>query len=666
MTINRLALAVSLFFLLLVPVSGWSQDSRSFDYFVNNWNVVGLKDYTRGARVGPENQIYLDESNGTIEIRYGENLTLLSRKQGKLAYEGWMPVILVTAEEKGIRYDFTFWATPMPDAKDWQKAFDWPTEGENFTVWVRYTITNLAAHPAKARMSIRKNPESAYGNHYADKLMAPGETLGQAARFPFFRVNDPSSLLKADYNIWFNRTVEYWAGMKKNIATIVVPEQKVTDALKAAHVCQMIANDLGEVRGGEGLYDEFFIRDGAYQVMELEEAGMWEAAKKSIELYLPRQREDGRFESHTGQFDANGQAPWVLWQYYRMSADRSFLERVYPAMKKAADWTIRTLEETKTDPEFPGLLPKALADGEYLWKGNNHIVGYDFWNLRGLLVTADAAKVLGKTSDSEELLKQAAKYRGSIDAAMIKTGLKHFPPSWEGDGTHWGNTETLWPTPVFPKTDPRVSELVRYLREDFGGGYVEGTIRWMGYPDVIHPYMGAYTTMADLILGHDEKVVEDFYWYLLHSTAAHTFPEGIFYKQQFAWGQTIPHVTGACNYAIILRHMLVHEEEGELHLLKSIPDWWLDQGKQIRIERLPTWYGNLSLIITGTATGVNVQFEGPDREKPDRIILHLPENRPLTSPVPGISVETRKPQAVRWDFDKVVKDYTALKAKREE
>jgi hypothetical protein len=36
--------------------------------------------------------------------------------------------------------------------------------------------------------------------------------------------------------------------------------------------------------------------------------------------------------------------------------------------------------------------------------------------------------------------------------------------------------------------------------------------------------MGAYTTMADLSLGNDERVVQDFYWTLLHSTAAHAFP----------------------------------------------------------------------------------------------------------------------------------------------
>ena len=36
---------------------------------------------------------------------------------------------------------------------------------------------------------------------------------------------------------------------------------------------------------------------------------------------------------------------------------------------------------------------------------------------------------------------------------------------------------------------------------------------------------------------------------------------GIFYKRRFAWSDTIPHCTGAANYALMLRHMLVHEQD---------------------------------------------------------------------------------------------------------
>ena len=419
-------------FVTLGQISSQAQTTSNFDYFANNWNVAGLKDYPRGARISPENTILLDETHGTVEIRFGQNLDLLSRKHGKLAYDGWMPILLVNASEGDILYEFTIWATPMPDVKDWQKAFDWPTEGENFTVWVRYKVINASATPARAKLYIRVNPKGSAGTHYVDMLLKPGESLEQAARYPFFPLKNATAmlaLLQEDYHPWLERTINYWLGMKQSIASVEVPEKKATDALKAAHVCQMIANDLGEVRGGEGFYDEFYIRDGAYQVMELEEAGMWEAAKKSIELYLPRQREDGRFESQAGQFDANGQALWVLWQYYKITADRAFLERVYPAMRKAVDWTIKTLKETQNDTEFPGLLPRALADGEYLWEGQNHIVGYDFWNLRGMLVTADAARILGKSVESDELMGQADTYRNSIDTAMKKNGLGHFPPA---------------------------------------------------------------------------------------------------------------------------------------------------------------------------------------------------------------------------------------------
>ena len=240
-----------------------------------------------------------------------------------------------------------------------------------------------------------------------------------------------------------------------------------------------------------------------------------------------------------------------------------------------------------------------------------------------------------------------------------RTKLPHFPPSWEKDGTHWGNTETLWPTELFARNDPRVAALSRHVREDFAGGFIEGTIQWKGRGDVeaIHPYMGAYTTMVDLIRGDHEQVVEDFYWYLLHSTAAHAFPEGIYYKKRMAWSHTIPHVTGACNYAIMLRHMLVHEAEDELHLLSAVPDWWLGDGKEIHIKRLPTHFGTMNLTIRGMEQGVAVELDPPKRNPPRRIVLTLPEPRPLIGELENVQLVTRSEQTKRWDFPTVVELY---------
>ena len=160
-------------------------------------------------------------------------------------------------------------------------------------------------------------------------------------------------------------------------------------------------------------------------------------------------------------------------------------------------------------------------------------------------------------------------------------------PDWRGSrraGKRRARTgatpELLWPTELFAPDDPRVSALLAEVRERHGGGFCEGTIRWTGLKEpVIHPYLSSYTTMASMIRGEHEKFVEEFYWYLLHSTATHAFPEGIFLGRRTAWSDTIPHATGAANFAFLLRHALVHEQGDELHLLLGAPDWWLEKGQ---------------------------------------------------------------------------------------
>jgi len=661
--------------LLLGPQLLPAADEEPFDYFRNSWNVVGLKDYRHGARITPDNELLLSGKT-LVQVRVGGQLAPLSRKQVKLALEGWMPIMLVRTHDGPVHYQVTYWATPLPSAQDPAAAYDWPTEGENFLCWIMVRATNTSDRPAEAKAQVGPNPALKPLGHPQPQAepkqsakhtrrytwswkLGPGESAEAAARYPFFPVDDPQQYDDANPRDWLQRTADYWRGVMSQAARIEVPCRKATEAMRAAHVCQLIANDHGELHGGEGFYDTFYIRDGAYQVMELEEAGLMDTAARAIEFYLKRQRPDGRFESQANQFDANGQAVWALWQYARITGDRAFLARAYPQMLRAVRWTIQARRSAPEDSPFAGVLPAAPADGECLWGGKHHIVGYDLWNLRGMLCTADAARILGKTDEARWLLAEAAAYRAAIDAAWKRTGLAHFPPSWETVGTHWGNTETLWPTELFAADDPRVAALSRFVRQKFAGGFIEGTIQWKGTGKVeaIHPYMGAYTTMTDLVRGRDEQVVEDFYWYLLHTTAAHAFPEGIYYRQRIAWNNTIPHVTGASNYAVMLRHMLVHEAGRELHLLAAVPDWWLAEGQTITVLRAPTHFGELDLTVRGTDAGVKVELHPPQREPPERIVLHLPKSRPLLSPLESVEVVVRRDQQQRWDFPAVIERY---------
>ncbi len=144
--------------------------------------------------------------------------------------------------------------------------------------------------------------------------------------------------------------------------------------------------DRGELHAGEGFYDVFYIRDGAYQVMALEEAGLAAEARRAMESFLGnRSVPTAALKLKKASSTPTARPLWALWQYAAITGDRAWLERVYPPMKKAAEWTIAARKQSAADPGFPGLLPAAPADGEYLWEGKNHIVGYDLGNLRGLL-----------------------------------------------------------------------------------------------------------------------------------------------------------------------------------------------------------------------------------------------------------------------------------------
>ncbi|MBN1181169.1 MAG: hypothetical protein JXB49_02705 [Bacteroidales bacterium] len=64
--------------------------------------------------------------------------------------------------------------------------------------------------------------------------------------------------------------------------------------------------------------------------------------------------------------------------------------------------------------------------------------------------------------------------------------------------------------------------------------------------------------------------------------------------------------------------MLVQEEGDVLHLIKSVPDWWLDPDQVIRFYKLPTNFGNIDLLIKGTANWVYVLLKGIDHNNPAR------------------------------------------------
>ncbi len=198
-----------LFILAVCTAAAFGPAEAPFDYFRNSWNVVGLKDYASGARVAPDNSILLSGKN-VLRFRFGQDLTPLDRRQTKTALEGWLPVMLLSARDGAVRYDFKYWATPLPNVKDWPPAFDWPTEGENFLVWATVTATNTGSQPALAKLVAEQSgPDAAKPRKFSWRLAAGGRAEA-VLRTPFEALPDRAAFDRADPQVWLQRTVDYW------------------------------------------------------------------------------------------------------------------------------------------------------------------------------------------------------------------------------------------------------------------------------------------------------------------------------------------------------------------------------------------------------------------------------------------------------------------------
>ena len=195
---------------------------------------------------------------------------------------------------------------------------------------------------------------------------------------------------------------------------------------------------------------------------------------------------------------------------------------------------------------------------------------------------------------------------------------------------------------------------IDHARHVHGGGFIEGTIQWLGAP-AIHPYMSAYTTMASLrrvIMPRSLRISTG-----ICSTRRQALPEWrLPSRRRFAWSNTIPRHR-ARRTMLMLRHMLIDERGDELHLLPAAADWWLGEGQVIAIRRAPTHFGEMNLRVRGTARGVELALDLPKRRPPRRTVLHLPASRPPRALPPGVELATRSEQRQRWDFPSIVKRY---------
>jgi hypothetical protein len=522
--------------------------------------------------------------------------------------------------------------------------------------------------------------------------LAPGESRSLDFRMPLVPIQtgtpEFAMLDAARFDDAHRGVVAFWREMLGRGMKIELPEAKVTDTFRASLLYNLLA--LNVVDGqfvqtvNQFQYHRFYLRDSADLVRMYDATGYSDIAGQVLSLFPSRQEEDGNFLSQPGQYDGWGEALWTYGEHYRRTHDLLFAESVYPQVVRAVDWLIKA---RAVDPLH--IMPMSdVKDNEYVAA---HLTGYNFLALDGLKSAIELAQAIGHADEAVRFQKEYDDYRACFFKLLDTTTQKnggYIPPSLDSGvwkGTDWGNLLAVTPEPVLDAHDPRVTETLRQVQAH----YQEGIATYTEPDDgqFLHDYLTMKNTLTELVRGDQEQVIREFYAELLHTSSTHA---GFEYSIR-PWGtrdfegNLAPHGWFAADYRNLLRNMMVREEGDTLHLLSAVSPEWIAKGKAIRVERAPSYFGQVDFALEMPEVGsavlhLHTSFQTP----PHKLILHLPwfmETASITAdgvdlpirdssvvlPVSAKEVRIgwhRKPHAATISYAKTVESYKAEYRKR--
>jgi hypothetical protein len=696
------------FFAILVFPQGLNEP---FDYFAFPTSVVGTKDCKAAFEITPEG--YLFSGRAEMAFLWGKEKEPLE-KRVKTLYKGWLPIVQYSLLKGDFSLSFEFFADNPFLEEDNPVAFvdlrikniGKKEKSDIFWIGIRFSgaghripkmdfspnfqyeykdglvfrdgklLCILPPADIVEKMEAKRESDFALLLGYNIKLPSNGE---RRLKFEMLLFPAPPERLedfKIDLDKARERVVAFWENLLRKGAWLEVPEKKVVDTYRANLIYLFIARE----KDGEDYiqkvnkfqYDAFWLRDGAFEVRALDAWGFPFEAERSAIYFLKYQRPDGLFISQEGQLDGWGQALWTFGQHFRLTGDKIFARKVYPAVRKAMDWLIQTRAETKKQGGLGrGLLPATHPhDNENVY---GHIIGNDFWAYQGVLEAINMARELGEDKDAELFAREAEDYKKSILENLeeaTKNTNGYIPPSLEGGGFDWGNLKSVYPCRVLSPWDPKVTATIKKVREQ---NFNEGLMTYADR-DNLHGYIGIDVPQTELIRGEKEKVLDAFYSLLLHTTSTNAGFEMCSASSRDFGGNLTPHGCFAGKFLDLLRNMLVREEDNELHLFSCLPQAWIKEGQWISFLNAPTNFGLLSLSMKILPDGAELWIRSSWRKQPEKIVIHAPvgyrfpqgESIEVPPDTKWIKLLWKKEKTVSLDYEKKVREYLEYRRKEEE
>jgi hypothetical protein len=479
---------------------------------------------------------------------------------------------------------------------------------------------------------------------------------------------ETTTLTAIQYEKARETTRKFWSDYLARGAQIRVPEQVVNDLFRASlwHALRLPRRHGGSAPGvaidlpysnfaygqsgtpwpvNQAVYVDYMLYDlRGYHAISAEE----------LEAQF---RNNQEIDGHV-----NGYANWLVYtpsmlyavaQNYLLSNNRSAFERLLPQSIKAMDWCLRRLTAALEGATTArGLVRGQLNDGtgEGIWAFNQAYLfaGLDIFGRAleryGHPRAADARRAASELREAVARGFGSASMRSPLVQLRDGTWVPYVPAEALTQGrllTEWYPTDVdTGATHVLRlKALPERGTLADALLNDH-----EDNLYLKGWGMAQEPIYNQQAT-AYLLRDEPEAVIRAFYSYL-----ASAFSHSVLEPVEHRWGQGQyfgpPSTDGA--WFELYRNMLVRERDDDVLLVgQAVPRAWLRDGGEIAVERLPTYFGELSATIESRAKSSEMRAEVRIAGERRPAALHVRFRHPDRQTMKSVTVNGRP-----WkDFD---------------
>jgi hypothetical protein len=466
----------------------------------------------------------------------------------------------------------------------------------------------------------------------------------------------------------------FWNADQEAGATFHVPENYINEAVAQSEKFVPLISEKDyetgaySVLSGSWGYDELWPTPSSMDShMFLSLLGCHQTVAKYSELYRRYQGTikppGAAYKIHPGYFGSPKYLTSIDWLADHgavllqvstealLSGDPKFIEEWTDPIIKACEFIRDNCAQTNHEG-VPGLLPPAVATDEGV---PMQAVWSLAWNYKGLTTAVELLKRIHHPR-AEEFETLAKNYKATFVDAFRKASAD--APRWKDSS---GNEYPKPPTTLWPKELPLTSVTDAFYLD--GGPMV---LVWAGLMDADDPLMQAtvkffregpnwklkaarFNAICRPVLEHEISSCEPCYsWNAFYSwklgererylTAMYSVFAGALSQQTYISCEHRGGMQGnlfALPLAFWLARQAVIDDElhdGELHLLRFCPLAWLSEKDPATFLHMPTIYGQVDLQV-GLAPGgktLKMHFSGKWREKPGKVIVHLP-------PVPNLT-----------------------------